>query len=381
MSSARVLVIADAQENIAALSTLLSQVGYTVILAEEGVAPPPVDMVVAEVTRIMFSPFISLEAQRRLGCNAPALVIAPRVNEQMAGKMFALDIRDFVVKPIEDADLLERIKHFGTALHQTQMESNASQVLAQTQATLARRMEEMTMLSRIGRAISAQSDLDQMLAHIVDAGVFLTHAQEGAIFLTEDSGASLILRAEKGLGAKQSEIIRRPSQDSDAMEVLRSGQPIRKSGDTEHKVKTGYLVRGLINVPIVTGNTVVGVVAVYNHGDRSFDEIDEAILTNLADYAALVIDKIRSIEQVESKIDNAREASREIILHAQTLMAPIEGIESLVETLLHGDFGPLTEQQNTAIHRIQNATIRLNEIAGFINDAVASTEMSQAGPK
>lgn len=381
MSGARVLVIADAQENITGLSTLLTQGGYTVVLAEEGVAPPPVDMIVTEVTRIMFSPFVGLEAQRRLGCNAPALVIAPRVNEQMAGKVFALDIRDFVVKPIEDVALLERIKHFAAAIHKTQLESNAGQVLAQTQATLARRMEEMSMLSRIGRAISKQPNLDQMLAQIVDAGVFLTHAQEGAIFLTEDYGGSLTLRAEKGIGAKQSEVIRRPSEDSDAMEVLRSGTPVRKGGDTEHKVKTGYLVRGLINVPIVIGNIVVGVVAVYNHGDRSFDEIDEAILTNLADYAALVIDKMRSIEQVESKIDAARDASREIILHAQTLAAPIEGIESLVETLLNGEFGPLSEQQNTAIHRIQNATIRLNEIAGFINDAVASTEMNQAGPK
>jgi two-component system, NtrC family, sensor kinase len=237
----------------------------------------------------------------------------------------------------------------------------------------------MNMLSRIGRAIASQSDLDTMLAQIVDAAVFLTHAQEGAIFLPDESGSELALRAEKGFGAKQSEIISRPSQDSDAMDVLRSGQPVMKSAEAEHKVKTGFLVRALINVPIIIGRSVGGVLAVYNHGDRSFDTIDQALLVNLADYAAMAIDKVRALQQVQAQIGDSLDASRDVVLHAQTLIPPIEGIESLVETLLNGSFGPLNEKQEHAVRRIKTASVRLNEVLAFINEAAAGVSTMQAG--
>jgi two-component system, NtrC family, sensor kinase len=381
MPNPRILLIADSPENTAALSALYSQAGFSVALAEDAVTPPPADIVIVDITRVMFSPFSGLQAQRRMGCTAPAMILAPRLNDQMAGDMFALDIRDFVLKPVDDAALLERTARFASATQHTRDQGEINQNLVQAESALARRLDEMNMLSRIGRAIAAQSDLDTMLAQIVDAAVFLTHAQEGAIFLPDESGSELALRAEKGFGARQSEIISRPSQDSDAMDVLRSGQPVMKSAEAEHKVKTGFLVRALINVPIIIGRSVGGVLAVYNHGDRSFDTIDQALLINLADYAAMAIDKVRALQQVQAQIGDSLDASRDVVLHAQTLIPPIEGIESLVETLLNGSFGPLNEKQEHAVRRIKTASVRLNEVLAFINEAAAGVSTMQAGSK
>lgn len=381
MPNPRILLIADSSESAATLSALYSQSGFSVAVAEDAVTPPPSDLVVVDVTRVMFSPFSGLQAQRRMGCTAPAMILAPRLNDQMAGEIFALDIRDFVLKPVDDNTLIERTARFATATQHSREQGEISQNLAQAESALARRLDEMNMLSRIGRAIAAQSDLDTMLTQIVDAAVFLTHAQEGAIFLLDETGSNLALRAEKGFGAKQSEIISRPSQDSDAMDVLRSGQPVIKSAEAEHKVKTGFLVRALINVPIIIGRSVVGVLAVYNHGDRSFDTVDQALLVNLADYAAMAIDKVRALQQVQAQIIDSLGASRDVVLHAQTLIPPIEGIESLVETLLNGNFGPLNEKQTDAVRRIKTASVRLNEVLSYINEAAAGVSTMQAGGK
>lgn len=377
MSGQQILLVADSPEGVDTYVPLLQQAGYNVTLAEDSTAPPPADLLFVDVTRFRFSPFASLQAQRRMGAAAPAVLLSPRITEQMAAEMFDLGVRDFVLKPIENDALLARLETFIRRIAQERNLQEANQRLERTEAALARRLEEMQTLSRIGRAIATLTDIDTMLTHIVDAAVFLTHAEEGAIFLLQESSNNLMLRAHKGLGDKNAEAIRQPSTDSDAMEALRTGQPIQKSADGEHKVKTGFLVRAQINVPIVIGRQVKGVVAVYNHGTRSFTASDQAVLINLADYAAIAMDKVNSLRAAEARTENASKASREVALHVETFVAPIEGIESLANTLLSGGFGPLTEQQHTAVSRIKQATVRLNEIMGYIDQAISNFKNSQ----
>ena len=264
----RILLAADTPASTDALQLQLSNAGYEVYVAEDDIAPPPCDIIVVDVSRLRFGPFTALQSQRRMGCSAPAMLLAARLTEPMAAEMFSLGVRDFVLKPVDDEILLGRLSLFiEEAVQASGKDQPSPKTLENAQS---RHSEELATLSRIGRAITSLTDIDVILSHIVDASVFLTHAAEGAIFLADTNSDSLTLRAEKGLGAKQAETIRRPSSDSEAMEVLRTGNPIIKSGEVEHKVKTGFLVRALINVPILSGSRVIGVLAVYNHGAQSF---------------------------------------------------------------------------------------------------------------
>ncbi len=372
MSGLQVLLVTDAPEMAADLARLIDAAGGTPIAAQESAPPPPCDIVVIDLTRTRFSPFAGLQAQRRMGCNAPAILFAPRLTDQMATELFDLNIRDFVLRPVEDEEAIRRISSFAQGIQQERQHVASSQSLQQAEMLLSRRIEELAALSRIGRAIASLSDVDQILSHIVDAGVYLAHAEEGAMFLVDKASGQLLLRAEKGLGARQAEAIRRPSTDSDAMEVLRTGKPILRSGDSEHKVKTGFLVRSLVNVPVIIGQQVVGVLAVYHHGARSFEAGDQAILSNLADYAAIALERLRLLDSARAELDQALKASREVGRHAATLTAPIEGMESLINTLLDGSLGPLNEAQRTTISRIRQAAERLKEIRELIDHALAA---------
>jgi len=104
--------------------------------------------------------------------------------------------------------------------------------LAQLQDALAHRLEEIKTLSRIIRAIGSLSDLNTMLAHIVEAGVYLTDAEEGAIYLRDSDGGQLLMCAQQGMGATRAEAIRQPSTDSDVMIVFQtdSRDEERRSG-------------------------------------------------------------------------------------------------------------------------------------------------------
>lgn len=148
-----------------------------------------------------------------------------------------------------------------------------------------------------------------------------------------------------------------------------------KSGETEHKVKTGHLANALINVPIILGSDTIGVLAVYNsQSTQSFEDSDQVVLGSLADYAAIALEKVNLLAMLNSRVDAARETARRVYLHAQTLYDPVDGIESQVNTLLVGGFGPLDERQHSAVSRIKQATTRLKEIVEFIREEIEQAQ-------
>src|SRR5687768_16810930 len=108
MSDGRILVAADSPENAALLSNLLASAGHEVFPADASAAPPECDIVVADITT-RFSPYAGIQAQRRMGCTAPAIVFATRITDQMATETFGLNIRDYVLRPVDDDVILQRV--------------------------------------------------------------------------------------------------------------------------------------------------------------------------------------------------------------------------------------------------------------------------------
>jgi two-component system NtrC family sensor kinase len=381
MAGAKILVVADTAETADYLTLqLLPGAGYDAVRADEFNPPPACDVIIVDISMLRSaSPFMLLSAQRRMGCDAPALLYVPRLTEQMASDVFTLGVKDLVLKPVEDDVRLQKLADFVARTLAERDQRETSHKLVETQVDLARRLEEIKTLSRIGKSISSLKDTDTIISRIVEASVYLTQAEEGAIFLSEEGSGQLMLRAQQGMGTHRAEALQQPSNDSDAMVVLRTGQHVMKGGDTEHKVKTGYLARALINVPILLGSTVVGVLAVYNQSFRAFQDTDLAVLTSLADYTAIALDKVNMLSASESQHGASLESAKKLMLHAETLFDPVEGIESQVDTLLSGGFGALSESQHSAIMRVKQATIRLREVVGYMREAFAESGMSHTG--
>lgn len=376
MNNTHVLVLADTAEAADYLAdVLLPQAGYAATRADDFTSPPLCDVILVDISRLRSAnPFASLKAQRRMGSNAPAILFVPRLTEQMAIEVFPLGIRELVIKPVEDAVRLEKLAEFISRVQEEREQAEIREHLAQLQDALARRLDEIKTLSRIIRVIGSLSDLDTMLAHIVESGVYLTGAEEGAIFLRDSDNGQLIMCAQQGMGASRAEAIRQPSTDSDAMGVFRTGQPMMKSGETQNKVKTGHLANALINVPIILGSETLGVLAVYNsQSSRSFEDSDQIVLGSLADYAAIALDKVNLLALQDSRVVAALESANKVFFHARTLYDPVDGIESQVETLLSGGFGPLAEKQHSAVTRIKQATTRLKEVIEFIREEIEQT--------
>ena len=99
--------------------------------------------------------------------------------------------------------------------------------LVQTNQMLEQRVQEMLTLHQIGKAVASLTDLDAMLARIVEAAVFLLRTEEASIMLRDRKTNELYLRAQKGLGEKQARGFNLKIQDTLIGSVVQTRQPVR----------------------------------------------------------------------------------------------------------------------------------------------------------
>jgi diguanylate cyclase (GGDEF)-like protein/PAS domain S-box-containing protein len=240
-----------------------------------------------------------LRKSNREGVNVPSILITAHGSEQVVVEALRLGVLDYLSKPI-DTDLLSAA--ITRALASERLKKEKSQLMAK----LKEQVEWLTVLSRVGQSLASTLDVDEVLRRIVEAGVHLTRADEGFLALLDKGNGQLTLRAVKNIDHNKVKTMRIPVEDSLMGNVITSARPIRVSQDDSHellKVTTGFLVSSLIHVPILSKGKAFGVLSVDNRvSKRAFKEMDEAMLTSLADYAAVAIENASLYEKARQEI-------------------------------------------------------------------------------
>jgi GAF domain-containing protein/signal transduction histidine kinase len=199
---------------------------------------------------------------------------------------------------------------------------------------LEHRVRELNTLHEIARAVTSVLDLESVLNRIVEAAVFLTNAEEGFLFLVDEESGDLTLRAGKGLGEKASRVMSLKVTDSIPAQVVKTGHPVRMGGaqrDEEYKVKTGYLVKSLVNVPIKSTGQVIGVLGVDHSiaSMRSFSDHDVALLSSLADYAAIALQNASLYAEASARANELAKALEDRTGKAPEVPSPQEDRRAL----------------------------------------------------
>ncbi|PJF34333.1 MAG: histidine kinase, partial [Candidatus Thermofonsia Clade 1 bacterium] len=178
---------------------------------------------------------------------------------------------------------------------QHQIKERLPSHLLEANRRLEKRLRELSTLVNIGTSVTAMLDLQQVLNSVVEAAVNLSDAEEGSLMLVDERSGELYVCAAKNLDQKTVHLLRLPVRDSLAGQVVRSGKPMAIGGnDDQVKIKTHFLVKGLVYVPLRTPNKVIGVLSVDNRlKPRTFEAHDVQILSLLADFAAVAIHNAR----------------------------------------------------------------------------------------
>lgn len=404
MSGEKILVVED-NPKVSGLLTrdILPNLGYKAILAEygkEALAFIERDDPVLVLLDLQLPDMDGMEVLRQLhqrGIYIPTILMTAHGSEQVAVEAFRLGVHDYLTKPLDLSQLAEAIERI---LRSNRLQQERDSLVIK----LEQQVRQTAVLTRIGQMITSSLDTDEVLRRIVEAAVYLTHAEEGFLLLHDDETDELLLRAEKNLGDRDVAIRRVPVNDNILGLVYRTGKALHTPqtiGRDDLKLKTGYLVKASLHVPLKARNKVLGVLSVDNTlQSKAFTEAHESLLSSLGSYAAIALDNARlyhesrqhaqrtlnyaheldaayKAEQQQRKaLDRLRSSFLNSIGHE--LKTPLNVMLQSLELLNDSRRGTLNEGQKDVIRTLNEQTHYLKRmIEGLVAFATFSAKQGQ----
>jgi len=293
VSGETILVVDDNLENTRFMvDYLLTPSGYAPMVATDGrhgletaLAKRP-DLIILDFRLPEMSGIEVLRALREKQCDIPIIFLTAYGSEEDIVTCFRLGVKDYFSKPFDVQQMLATIERvLGERRQQEQ------QVLRQ------RELEEY--IKELGTLYG--SSVERVLNRTVEAAVAITGAEEGYLLLVDKDTDELYMRSALNLGERFATGFRLRMDDSIAGRVVRTGEPVRHNylDDFDRfKVKTDYLVKALLNVPLCAKEKVIGVLGVDNkHSAKTFSRSDQDLLSSLGEHAATAIENASLYEQ------------------------------------------------------------------------------------
>ncbi|MBN1428449.1 MAG: response regulator [Anaerolineae bacterium] len=272
MSSERVLVVDDgADMRDFVINYILRPNNYSYMEARDGLealdlilADPP-DLILLDLQMPRLDGVGLLNRMKEQGIAIPVVLMTFYGSEEIAIEVFRLGVRDYVIKPFTEGELLSALKR------------------ALTEARLRKQRET---LYQTGKLVASLPDIDTLLLSSVEAAVSLAMTTDVTLVLISDDGQTLFNRVSYSNG--QAQLVNHPVQNSLAWQAIRSMQPT--AGQTQPRDPD----RGIVPlcVPLVAGGIVFGVLAMTIPIDLSSNE-QFTLLDSLADYIAIGLERAR----------------------------------------------------------------------------------------
>lgn len=197
-----------------------------------------------------------------------------------------------------------------------------------------KRLKRLKLLHEIGQKLTSELDLVQLLQDTMALAAKALKAQTSVLMLTDPQNPNYLI-SQVAYGDKK-ELLRRhhlPKSEGVAGWVARTGKPALVNSPNNDKrfnrrvdLRTGYLTRNILCVPIKMKGEIIGVLQLLNKLDgEDFNEEDEKLLLTLASQAAIAIENARlyhNLQQEPNRIIAAQENIRKELsrnLHDSTL--------------------------------------------------------------
>ena len=225
----------------------------------------------------------------------PLILIQAEMPAEEVQAALHAGVQDVLLRPFAPERLIRSIER---VQRQRQLELERDALLAQTKS----QAEEFSALHAVGKKTASLLDLEEILTTVVGAAVVLTRAEQGSLMLLDQETGELYLRASQNLAEPGAQRLRIKVNDSLMGQVVQSGQPVLLSGNELVKIRTSFLVKALLSVPLMVGSRAIGVLSVDNKiTNQSFSDHAVKLLLTFADYAAIAIENARLYSAVETE--------------------------------------------------------------------------------
>jgi two-component system NtrC family sensor kinase len=252
------------------------------------------DLIIASLTLPGLSGKDLLVALRSQGVEVPMVVMAPEGMEQDAIQAFRLGARDYLVKPLREAEMVAALER---AIHEIQLRNERQHLaseLAESNRQLERRVRELTTLFGIGKAVTSTTNQSQLFSKLMEGSLFVTQADMGYLLLQEEGTQHSIMRAQSHLPPSLASKLLQVWDDGVSGLVMMSGEALAIDGEGLAKFKLSRLGKAALIAPIKVKDKPIGVV-------KPFNERDQAMLEAVADYASISLVNARLFQALETR--------------------------------------------------------------------------------
>jgi two-component system NtrC family sensor kinase len=377
MAQEIILIVDDNKEIVAALSDVLQSQGYGVLAAYNGreglrlALDKQPDLIMLDWNLPEMSGLHVLQGLRERGNRAPVVLMTIYGSESVAVQAFRLGIRDYIPKPLRITETLAAIERALTEDRLRREKERVSRQLEEANRQLEQQLLELTTLQAIGQSVTSVLDLEKVLSRVVEAACYFSDARESSLFLIDEEEDLLTLKAHQGVDRSRAPALRLKYSTSPLRQAIESREPLfLTSGSTGYsiKLKTDYLVRSLLYVPLHIQDRALGLLGVTDKlGGQAFTQGDARLLTSLGTYVAIAIENARLYES-EKEFARAETVKQMIVTLSHYIMNPLTAINlSTYELSAKHDKGMIASSDDSLKRNLQMIEMNIKEIVAVIN--------------
>ncbi len=299
----RVLVIDDSQEILEFVAQyVLIPNGYEPILARDGaeglskaLTESP-DLILTDYEMPKMTGEELLAALKERGVTIPTILMTSHGSEQIAINVFRLGVRDYIIKPFDIEELLQSMEKALAEVRLRREKAALTRRLMRMNQELKQRLAELNTLYRVGKSVTALMPMPTLLGRIADAALYLTQADECVILLNDPKTGRLrpyVTKQRPGVGTSPLE---ERGLSPEEVTVLQTNEP-----------------GTALYLPLQVGERQIGVLGVNNRvSRRTFNTHAKQVLLMLVDYAAIGIQNIRLLRQVEQAKEREKQHVKQL---------------------------------------------------------------------
>jgi len=227
-----------------------------------------------------------LRRMREEGINIPVVLMTMFGSEEIAAEVFRLGVRDYLIKPFEEAALFDAVER---ALAETRLRRERDDLtrrLEQSNFHLEQQLADLQLVHTLGRDIVRVTEYDDILCRTLDNAAQLIPARRLSLVLQVMPGARTLRRASRSDGPARPEYT--PCSEELADQVLSTGEA-RVGSPLYNEDLEDFTVE--LAVPLQAGETRGVLLALVRADLLSSHAVD--LLNVLAVYAASSLERER----------------------------------------------------------------------------------------
>jgi DNA-binding response OmpR family regulator len=347
----------------------LRSVGYQVDVVPDvssaiqySVQTPP-DLIIADLNLPGLSAKDLILALSSQNIHAPVLVVANQGQEHDIIQAFRMGASDAIFWPVRDAEVVSVVERALSQVHGLHDRERLGLKLSEANRELQHKVQELTAILDIGKAVVSITDQRFLFQKIVDGAIRVGAANTAWLLVRDEDSRAYLLSAQRGLPDAWAGKMNLPLDDGVSGLVAMSGETLSISGEPLLKFKVSGVGRSVCVVPIKVHREVIGMLVVTRREARPFEQNEQTLLEAVSDYASISLVNARLFRILNSTAQTAREAEKKQKALLETVRTTftddLRPAIYHIDLLLTGKTGKLTDQQRDALQTARAALQRM----------------------